>query len=413
VYDLGIVLLFVGVFIFLCYRINLIHELVFDEYYYVPSAQALFHHRPDTNFEHPMLAKWLIGVPFYFLGDAYSLSWRIMPLLFGFLGLVVTYIFGRKIGLSSLQSSVAVLMLLFSGSWYILARVAMLDIFIAVFTLISGFFLYLFLQKNNFSRDLATYRFFWLCYLSLAFAGAAAACKWTGFFVLFFFASLLIFYFNSSIKQFIFRFLFCVVLSVGVYAFINVAILGFNFGDFFSRNLKAGLYHVTVMNPDSLKDFPENREKLKLLGGGPRGVFIFLFYSRVYMFDNLHQGDFKEYGMSHNQLISTYFVTATIMLILVGTGYIIRFRQGVPMELPHPLFSPPFIFLYFFAFFLIFPWVLVSRIQYSFYYLPAFPFVILFSTYYLFKGVGWKLRTFLLLLYFGFALYWFPVWIPL
>ena len=76
---------------------------VLDEHLYVSGAKALYHKSPGlwqgvpyTNPEHPPLGKYLIGLGVEFVGDN-SVVWRVAPVLFGSLTLMVIFIWMSNI----------------------------------------------------------------------------------------------------------------------------------------------------------------------------------------------------------------------------------------------------------------------------------------------------------------------------
>lgn len=108
----------------------------FDEVHYLPAARAMLALADPVNLEHPPLGKELIALGIALFGDS-PLGWRIMPLLFGALALFAAM---RALWFAS-QSRFATLafgVLLASGfALLVLARVAMLDVFMAAFVMLA------------------------------------------------------------------------------------------------------------------------------------------------------------------------------------------------------------------------------------------------------------------------------------
>src|SRR6476661_7809731 len=57
-------------------------KLMFDEVYYVPAGRSIFGLAAPANEEHPLLAKWLIGLSAALFGDA-PVGWRVLGTVAG------------------------------------------------------------------------------------------------------------------------------------------------------------------------------------------------------------------------------------------------------------------------------------------------------------------------------------------
>src|SRR6188474_1696483 len=75
------------VFLGLCFvRLTVPSTPFFDEIHYLPAARAILALSHPANPEHPPLGKELLALGIALFGDR-PLGWRIMPVLFGTLGL--------------------------------------------------------------------------------------------------------------------------------------------------------------------------------------------------------------------------------------------------------------------------------------------------------------------------------------
>lgn len=112
------------------------HVLVFDEIHYVPAARALLSLQAPLNTEHPMLAKEFIAAGIALFGDN-SLGWRFFSTVASaatVMGVfaILWLLFGRMrpaltgAGLALLNFTI-----------YVQARIAMLDGFLAAFTVLA------------------------------------------------------------------------------------------------------------------------------------------------------------------------------------------------------------------------------------------------------------------------------------
>ena len=144
----------------LIYRITVPNERIFDEIYYARSAQEYLHHQEIYESTHPPLTKlcmaatvWFfqVGVPSFgawlahqgvAFGDFFAkniigdpVSSRIACAIAGILMIPILYAFAKRLLGSTGGAVVAVLLLLTSGFYFVQARTALPDIFVALFSL--------------------------------------------------------------------------------------------------------------------------------------------------------------------------------------------------------------------------------------------------------------------------------------
>ncbi|MEI6308946.1 MAG: phospholipid carrier-dependent glycosyltransferase [bacterium] len=112
---------------------------VFDEVHYVKAARAYVAGQPDTNWEHPPLGKMCIALGIVIFGDN-ALGWRFFSYLLGCLAVILVFLLARALGLGWGAA-------LFAGAFYatdfmafIQGRMAMLDLYVAFFSLLALFF---------------------------------------------------------------------------------------------------------------------------------------------------------------------------------------------------------------------------------------------------------------------------------
>ena len=108
------------------WRLTIPSKVFFDEVHYVPAARILLELEYLRNPEHPPLGKELIALGIAVFGDG-PLGWRIMPALFGVLGL---YAAMRAMWFASLSRFAALafgVLLATSFPLFVQARIAMLD----------------------------------------------------------------------------------------------------------------------------------------------------------------------------------------------------------------------------------------------------------------------------------------------
>ncbi len=131
------------------------NKLVFDETYYAKDAYSLLKFGYERNWPesanasitsgnvdvmqdsaafivHPQFGKWLIAIGEQIFGMN-SFGWRFSSLVFGSLLILVTIRLVRRVSRSTLIGGLAGVLLTFDGLTFVLARTALLDIFMAFF----------------------------------------------------------------------------------------------------------------------------------------------------------------------------------------------------------------------------------------------------------------------------------------
>jgi dolichyl-phosphate-mannose--protein O-mannosyl transferase len=147
---------------------------LFDEVHYLPAAREFLEIGSERggqylNREHPLLGKLLIALGIHWLGDN-PLGWRIMPLIAGTLALGASM---RALWHASEDKLATILfgVLLLTGfHFFIHARIAMLDIFMAAFLALAAW------QFAAACREPETGR--WRLVLTGLALGAAMGAKW-------------------------------------------------------------------------------------------------------------------------------------------------------------------------------------------------------------------------------------------
>ena len=136
------------------------HELAFDETYYAKDAWSMVHHgyvrqyvddadklieRGDLSglwqsdpsmIVHPEVGKWLIGTGEAAFGMD-PVGWRVASVVAGSLMVLVLVRLVRRLTQSTLLGCLAGLLLALDGLHFVMSRLALLDIFAALFTLLA------------------------------------------------------------------------------------------------------------------------------------------------------------------------------------------------------------------------------------------------------------------------------------
>ena len=125
------------VFFLLCLvRLTIPTKPFFDEIHYLPAARAILELSKPLNPEHPPLSKEILAIGIALFGDR-PLGWRIMPALFGTLGLFAA-MRGMWFASMSRFATIACGVLLVTGfPLLVQSRIAMLDIFMVSFVIVA------------------------------------------------------------------------------------------------------------------------------------------------------------------------------------------------------------------------------------------------------------------------------------
>ncbi|MFM8868696.1 MAG: phospholipid carrier-dependent glycosyltransferase, partial [Candidatus Nanopelagicus sp.] len=115
---------------------------------------------------HPPLGKWLIGLGIKIFGDN-EFGWRIAAAIIGSASVLLIYLIANLLFNSKFLSLTAAALLSLDGLHLVMSRVALLDIFLMFFILLTFYLL----LKNN----------LWLSGVAIGLAGST---KWSAFFLL-------------------------------------------------------------------------------------------------------------------------------------------------------------------------------------------------------------------------------------
>jgi dolichyl-phosphate-mannose-protein mannosyltransferase len=158
------------------WHLGSIHELIFDETYYVKDGWTLVHNgvemawpdEPDPAFVsgdvdsyedrgeyvvHPSVGKWVIGLGMLALGGDSSWGWRIAVALLGALSVLMCTRIARRLFRSTGIGLVAGLLLAIDGLHLVMSRTSLLDLPLMVFAL-AGFGALL-IDRDRFREGLA------------------------------------------------------------------------------------------------------------------------------------------------------------------------------------------------------------------------------------------------------------------
>jgi len=153
------------------WRLNQPKGYIFDEIYYAKNAASLINDGVELNSQgdaefvvHPPLGKWVIGLGIKAFGDN-EFGWRISAALVGTASVLLIFMITQLLFNSVFLSNTAAALMAFDGLHLVMSRVALLDIFLMFFILLT---FYLLLQNN--------------LWASGAIIGVAGATKWSAFY---------------------------------------------------------------------------------------------------------------------------------------------------------------------------------------------------------------------------------------
>ncbi len=148
-------------------RLAVPHQPVFDESHYVPAARMLAALAGPANIEHPLLAKWLIGLGMRLFGDN-PFGWRVASTIAGSITITAVFATVWHITHRIRPSLTAAALTMLGFTVYIQARIAMLDGFMLAFLMSAIAMTAWTLRQGGWPRWIA----------ASALLGCAVACKW-------------------------------------------------------------------------------------------------------------------------------------------------------------------------------------------------------------------------------------------
>ena len=202
-----------------------------DEVYYVPAANALLNFEVDPNYVHPPLGKLIIAIGIKLFGYN-SFGWRISAVIAGSIMVPALYLFGKEI-FDNPTAIMASALLIFDPMIHVMSRIAMLDVFLALFVVLA--FLALAYNKYSFSA------------IAL---GLACSVKLSGFFAAIAIIAYLIYLRKiSEIVKIIF-------ISIGVFVICLLPAIIPDPQSFIGTFMFSVNWHITLDSPHSSASLP-------------------------------------------------------------------------------------------------------------------------------------------------------------
>ena len=111
-------------------------KMMFDETHYVPAAQKTFGLIERSNEEHPLLAKWLIGLSMALFGETPA-GWRALSTIMGTATVLAVFWIALRLFGSARAAATAAVLTMLNQLVFIHARIAMLEVYWVGFLLLA------------------------------------------------------------------------------------------------------------------------------------------------------------------------------------------------------------------------------------------------------------------------------------
>jgi dolichyl-phosphate-mannose--protein O-mannosyl transferase len=158
---------------FRLWRLDTPKGYIFDEIYYAKNAYSLISSGVELDQQggsefvvHPPFGKWLIGIGIKIFGNN-EFGWRSSSALFGSASVLLIYLIAKRLFKSEFLALSAALLMAVDGLSLVMSRVALLDIFLMFFILLTFYFL---LKEN-----------YWLSGMAI---GLGLSTKWSAAFLI-------------------------------------------------------------------------------------------------------------------------------------------------------------------------------------------------------------------------------------
>jgi dolichyl-phosphate-mannose--protein O-mannosyl transferase len=422
------VLFFVSAF-FRFYRLGYPPSYYFDEIYFAFTAQEMAKGNPSVwvpgskapegfafEWVHPPLGKLIITSALKLFGHTQDpFYWRVGQAFFGCLGLLVVFALAYEIFQNYGVALLASFLYTFDPFPLTLSRISTTDIFLMNFILLASLFIVKFAKSSRFVYLL----------LSGLFTGCAVSVKWSGVYLIEFFAVVsffLIVYrglpvsegsfgrlFSLGSRAFALSFLAFILLPLAIYllSYLPYFLAGHGAGEFVDLQKNMFGYHkgVTENHPYSSLwwKWPLMLKPVYLyLGDKGWGEGILLSISGVLTFlKGLYSGGSVH---SHIYMFGNPFIWWTGCLFFVAGLLIMWMEENAGLS---------FLTLSVLAYWL--PWgVSPRKVTFIYHFLPSLPFLYIIISYLLIRMSGWaRVGRVVLLTYLvvslAFFVYFFPI----
>ncbi len=154
-------------------EVSYMNSTYFDEVYFARTTYDLLKNYPAYEWAHPPLGKIIQAIPTLITKEFTPFNYRFMGNIAGILMIIVMYAFAKAMFRKRKYATAAALLMTFDNFHFTQTRLGTVDSHLALFILLSYFFMFLYMKEN---------RKWWQLLLSGIFIGCAIATKWTGLF---------------------------------------------------------------------------------------------------------------------------------------------------------------------------------------------------------------------------------------
>lgn len=407
------------------WQIHVPETYVFDEVYHAATAKLIAKNDPRAfewwnpapekdaavDWLHPPLAKYTQAIGIRLFGEN-SFGWRISSAIFGVGVIALVMILTKRVTNSSSASLVAGLLASFDGLLLVQSRIAMNDIHVTFFILLS-IILYLNYKSAKSVQSLLL--------LSLS-VGAAIGTKWSGIFILgwvifieslSFLGQIMALKKAKKVYKRILEWLGFIASVIGISILVYVAsytqmfLQGKTMDHFIKLHEQIWSYQTTLKATHPYQSRPQEW----FLDIRPTWYYV------QYVDDN-HRADIYAFGNPFIQWFGVFCLTAILIISLFSLSSlrVKRFSKKIFSKSLLKLVENPF-FLIVSAYAIVWtPWFLSPRIMFYYHYTPAVPLLAIFITLTLQRA--WKFNSevlkgmvgAVLIVSFIVFLLWYPHW---
>ena len=317
-------------------------ETIFDERaYYEKAALSYLKNVDDPNFEHPPLGKEILALGIKWFGGS-PRGLRMPPVIFSALGIAVVYLLFKELSGNRFMSTLAASLLSLDFMYFIHSRLGTMEIFYLFFTWTYMYFLIKFLKSGRIEHLL----------LGAVFFGLGLSTKWSA--VLAIPPFVLILTARKDWTALLRLFVFLPTVTFIVYTL--------SYYPFISRNSFTDFIGLQLRIYEFWTSFAQK------LGLKLNAVEYVLNHSYAWVLNPSWNYDSIRHGNGYIQLIWSMYnpiIFFPSLFLLVKKMARTQISQFLRLEN-----LPALTVLAFYV-----PWLFVTSIQYTYYLLPAIPFL--------------------------------------
>lgn len=318
---------------------------IYDESYYAKYANMLLNHQPFMDV-HPLVGELMISLGILSFGNN-AFGWRIIPLLCGVALIILTYFIASRLFKNSRIGLLSAFLVAIDGLMIVQSRYALLNTFVALFTLLMFACVIKFLEKR---------KWYWVVLAGLFF-GLGCGTQW----VMLPFGLVIVGWLMVSLwrkKK---------MMILSLVAFVIIAALAYLLQFVFAQREGVDLYHYILDWHRRSWDFHT----------GLKGnhVNASRWYTWLWLYNPPWYSQLvTDKSVSVVLAIGNQFIWASALVSYIA-GWVALFVSKKSRKV---LLLPIFAFSAFY-----FGWCLISREQFLYYIIPALPFYFMILAYFL------------------------------